>query len=216
MKIILISEPRCGTTNLYNYVCTVKKNYISYNEPFREEREDTTDYYKYNNIINHENIFVKQIYSHKPKEFLSKSFEEIYDLVYKDFDIIVFLDRIDKKKQSESFIHAHSTNIWHRTYDFNIKNIKSKLIENNNLDENAAYDSLTNYENVFSGISKNMVNTAIKLNKKIFYYEDIYFSKEKMIEFLNELNIEFDENWYNYFLSKENKYRLDLTVDKLI
>jgi hypothetical protein len=216
MKIILISAPRCGTTNLYNYTCAVEKKYISYNEPFREDRIHTNDFYKYNTIINHKNVFVKQIYSHKPQEFLNKSFEEIYDLIYTDFDVIVFLDRINKQQQSESFIHAHSTNIWHRTYDFNIENIKSKLIENNNLDENAVYDSLTNYENIFSNISKNIVNTAGKFNKKIFYYEDIYFSKEKMIEFLNELNIEFNEMWYNYFLSEENKYRLDLTVNKLI
>jgi hypothetical protein len=38
MKVILIAEPRCGTTNLYNYVTSITKNYICYNEPFKEER----------------------------------------------------------------------------------------------------------------------------------------------------------------------------------
>jgi hypothetical protein len=216
MKTILISVPRCGTTNLYNYVSTVTNDYICYNEPFKEERIHINEFYRYNTIVNNKNIFVKQIYSHKPQEFLNKTFEEIYNLVYNDFDNIVFLDRHDKTKQTESFVHAHCTDIWHGFYNFNIKNIKSKLISNNNLDENAELDSLELTKNILVNISTNLTNTADKFSKKIYYYEDIYFNKEKMIEFLNELKIEFNNDWYNHFLSEKNKYRNDLITDKLI
>jgi hypothetical protein len=216
MKIILIAEPRCGTTNLYNYVASITKNYICYNEPFKEERIIYNTYIEYNKIISHKNIFVKQLYSHKPKEFLDKSFEEIYDLVYKDFDIIVFLDRIDKHKQSESYVHAQCTNIWHTPYDFDIKNVESKTILINGVNEKNGKDSLILYENAFKNTSAQILKTANKLNKKIYYYEDIYFNKQKMIEFLNELNIEFDEKLYNQFLADTNKYRKNLKIKSII
>lgn len=216
MKIILIAEPRCGTTNLYNYVVSSTKDYICYNEPFKEERQIYNNYIEYNKIISYKNIFVKQLYSHKPNEFLDKSFEEIYDMVYNDFDIIVFLDRRDKRKQSESYVHAQCTNIWHSTYDFDIKNVESKTILINGINEKSGNDSLNIYEKAFQNTSIQMSKTANKLNKKTYYYEDIYFNKEKMIEFLNELHIEFNEKWYNHFLADVNKYRQNLKINSII
>jgi hypothetical protein len=217
MKIMLICVPRSGTSSLTVYVNSVKKNYIVYNEPFRKERVHTTDFFRYDTMITNENIFVKQIHFHLPEEFSDFNIEEIYDRFYNDFDVIVFLDRIDKTKQSESFVHAHATKTWHSRYKFNPNNIEKELTSNDNIFDRFSVDSTIEInKNRFIDLSNELTKTAKKFNKKVFYYEDIYFNKEKMIEFLKELNIEFDENLYNLILDKTNKYRLDLKIDKII
>jgi hypothetical protein len=214
---MLICVPRSGTSSLAEYVGQVKKNYIVYNEPFRKERLHTTDFYRYKTMLNNENIFVKQIYIQLPEELSHLTQEEIYDLFYKDFDVIIFLDRRDKSKQSESFVHAHATKTWHKPYKYNIDNIKKELHSNDNIFEKSSVESTIELnKNKFTEISNNLLKTANKFNKRIFYYEDIYFNKEKMIEFLNELNIEYNENLYNRILYMTNKYRIDSINNKLI
>ena len=51
---------------------------------------------------------------------------------------------------------------------------------------------------------------AKEKNAKVFYYEDIYSTKENMLEFLKEIGSNYDEIYYNKFLDNSKKYRVNI------
>ena len=47
-------------------------------------------------------------------------------------------------------------------------------------------------------------------NTKVFYYEDIYSTKENMLEFLKAIGSNYNEIYYNKFLDNSKKYRVKI------
>lgn len=196
MKTILIANPRTGSTSISYYVNELRRKCQVFIEPFYEYRN-----IPYNDILLYETSFTKQIYNQLPKEYTGLRREEFYEMVFNDFDKVVFLDRRDINKQSESYSSALVRNEWYGKYMYN-PNTDDKHLE------------ITN--RILSEIKGEMQILADSKQTPIYYYEDIYFDKNLMVKFLKEINCEFDENLYLKYLDRSNTYRNNKTGKTII
>ena len=100
-------------------------------------------------------------------------------------DKIVFLDRKNIKEQLESLSHSLTTNTWHTSYVYSDKK------HNKFIDEELKH--MLFWKEQFHTLAKDK-------NTKVFYYEDIYSTKENMLEFLKAIGSNYNEIYYNKFL----------------
>lgn len=198
MKIMLIAEPRTGSTSIFKYFSALKPYFSSFFEPFNEERETPPTY---QSLFKYQNLFIKQILRQPPKEYKNIPLEEFYDMVNNDFDKLIFLSRKDIKKQSESFSSALNSNNWLEPYMYNEDKDKE-------LNEYSTYH-LKNMKGEINNLTK-------KYNCVIFYYEDIFYDKNKMIEFLGHIGCQYDEELYSIFLDTSKKYRSQKQIKTII
>ena len=55
---------------------------------------------------------------------------------------------------------------------------------------------------------KNEMRQLVQMKQsKIFYYEDLFYNKENMIEFLNEIGCAYNERYFKDYLDLSKKYR---------
>jgi hypothetical protein len=198
MKILLICFPRTGSTSIIEYYKYSNPTIKTFSEPFNKNGRE--GYFAYNHVIQYENIFVKHIYRQMPPD-LDVSHFDLYNKFYEDFDKIVFLDRKDIKEQLESLSYSLTTNIWHTSYVYN--NTK----HNTFIDEEL--ENMLFWKEHFHTLAK-------EKNAKVFYYEDIYFSKENMQNFLLEIGSEYDASFYKKYLDSSNKYRIYNKINSII
>jgi hypothetical protein len=193
MKILLLYVPRSGSTSILRYFKSVNPNYNVVNQPWSELVAELTksNMINYKDLIKDDNIFIKSDIG----SFLKEKID--LECVKSDFDKIIILDRKDKEKQIESFIHAERN---------------SSFLESNKywLDDISKYNLYDNKINPEINISelKNLIpELSFKLNSKCYYYEDLFFGE--FSELLNYLEIDYDEEYFKLYLDKKNKYRLD-------
>ncbi len=199
MKILLLYIPRAGSTSILRYFKSLKPNYIIINQPWSELIVELTksNMISYKNLIKYENIFVKSDIGSFNKENID------LECVKSDFDKIIILDRKDKEKQIESLIHAKHNN---------------SFLESNKywFDDNYKYtigDDEKHSAETGIGELKNQIPTLTKLlNAKFYYYEDLFFGD--FSDILNYLEIDYNEEYFNLYLDKKNKYRLGDTIQK--
>ena len=103
MRIMLIAEPRTGSTSLGKYFFKVKPKYNVFLEPFNILKHESISY---DEVLKHDDCFVKQLYKQIPQEYNDIPRYEFYDIVFKDFDKIVFLSRKDLENNLKAF-HLH-------------------------------------------------------------------------------------------------------------
>lgn len=192
MKILLICFPRTGSTSIIEYYKYSNPDIKTFSEPFNKNGRE--GYFTYNHVIQYENVFVKHIYRQMPSD-LDLSHFDLYNKFYEDFDKIVFLDRKNIKEQLESLSHSLTTNVWHTSYVYN------DTKHNTFIDE-----ELKNME----FWKKHFHTLANQKNAKVFYYEDIYSTKENMLEFLKAIDSDYNELYYNKFLDNSKKYRVKI------
>lgn len=193
MKILLICFPRTGSTSIIRYYKYSNPNIKTFSEPFNENGVE--GYFTYNHVIQYDNVFVKHMYDQFPSDLKSLSINEINEIYYKSFDKIVFLDRKNIKEQLESLSHSLTTNMWHSSYVYNDKK--------HNVFIDKELKHILFWKEEFHAF-------ANKKNSKVFYYEDIYSTKENMLEFLKEIDSSYNEIYYNKFLDNSKKYRVDV------
>jgi hypothetical protein len=193
MKIALIYTPRSGSTSILKYFQKVKPDYVCYNEPWFEwmqknlYNEDIT----YEKVISMDNVFIKSAFKTLPV-----SLEQII----KDFDKVIFLLRRNKKEQVESAA------LLSRQNDF-LNYTKRKYWVDSINDEERTF-----FEDRYDFLNDTLTNCALKNNKKIFYYEDLYYGSFN--EFFNEMELPFNEFAFNEHLNIKNRYREDEIVSK--
>ena len=193
MKIALIYTPRSGSTSILKYFQKVKPDYVCYNEPWFEwmqknlYNEDIT----YEKVISMDNVFIKSAFKTLPV-----SLEQII----KDFDKVIFLLRRNKKEQVESAA------LLSRQNDF-LNYTKRKYWVDSINDEERTF-----FEDRYDFLNDTLTNCALKNNKKIFYYEDLYYGS--FDEFFNEMELPFNEFAFNEHLNIKNRYREDEIVSK--
>ena len=195
MRIALLCLPRTGSTNIRKYFENVNTHYKVYNEPFNPPIEPhlTWPIEIYNNVLSNENVFVKGIFWHIPNELSNLSIYEFYDKLKQDFDKIVILKRKDIVNIAKSVLHAQTYDIWHKQYIIN------------KIDDTALNHTLNYIKE-----KNTLLNEVIELhNFSVYYYEDIFYNKELMIDFLNDINCEYNKVAFNKFLRIENKYSLE-------
>lgn len=199
MKILLLYVPRSGSTSILRYFKSIEPEYYVVNQPWSELIAELTksNMISYVDLIKNENIFIKSDIGSFVKERLN------LESVKSDFDKIILLDRRDKEKQIESLIHATHNNSFLESNKYWLKDSSNYTNEDNIIVKSEK--SITEIKNLIPELSK-------KLNSKIYFYEDLFF--EDFSEFLNYLEIEYNEELFKKYLSKENKYRLDSSICK--
>jgi len=202
MKIALICLPRTGSTNIRKYFENVNTQYKVYNEPFNPPIEPhlTWPIETYDNVILNKNVFVKGICWHIPAELSESSIYEFYEKLKQDFDKIVILKRKNIIDIAKSILHAQTYDIWHKQYIIN------------KIDDTALNHTLNYIKE-----KNTLLDELIKIhNFNVYYYEDIFYNKDLMINFLNNIDCEYNETFFNKFLRIENKYSLEYPKTKPI
>lgn len=192
MKLALIAQPRCGTNSIMFYVSDLLKSFMIYGEPFNPGTYAPP--IEYDEILSHENVFIKTMFNQKPDEVLELTNVDFILKLISDFDNVVFLIRRDVEKQTESYTSAIYENRWISKYVYN----KGSQTLHATLKNDLTIDQT------------NLINLAKRLNKKVYYYEDVYFDVDKMKELLSELGVKFDRELYYKWLDSSKKYRLEI------
>jgi len=186
MKIIILSEPRSGSTNFSTWFSD-KTKFTIFHEPFNV---DSFDFQKNKPLFEYgyetEHIVIREVY------YLNKqSWEELIKFA----DKIIVLYREDYQKQLESFSNSIITNNWwfkEYVYENELNKIKQTDVD------------------YFNTIKKEFKEKY--LNKDFFKisYENLYYQNgiEKIKEYLdiNEL--------YDYKWPIGKKYRLEIDKEK--
>lgn len=199
MKILLLYIPRAGSTSILRYFKSVKPNYNIINQPWSELIVELTksNMINYKDLIKYENIFVKSDIGSFNKENID------LECVKSDFDKIIILDRKDKEKQIESLIYAKHNNSFLESNKYWFDDDYKYTIEE---------DEKRSAQNGIQEL-KNQIPTLTKLlNAKFYYYEDLFFGD--FSDILNYLEIDYNEEYFNLYLDKKNKYRLGDTIPK--
>jgi hypothetical protein len=186
MKIALIYTPRSGSTSILKYFQKVKPDYVCYNEPWFEwmqknlYNEDIT----YEKVISMDNVFIKSAFKTLPV-----SLEQII----KDFDKVIFLLRRNKKEQVESAA------LLSRQNDFLNYTKRKYWVESINEEEREIIN------NRYDFLNETLIKCAIDNNKKLFYYEDLYYNS--FDDFFKEMELPFNREVFDEFLNKKHRYR---------
>jgi hypothetical protein len=195
---MLIAQPRTGSTSIGKYFYEVLPNYTVYLEPFNTLYHEPK---KYEEVLGPEDLFIKQIYTDIPLEYSNLSRIEFYDIIFKDFDVVIFLCRRDIIKQSESFSFALTNHKWEENYIYDEQKDLKYF--------DSAMDKIKETNEEILLICKNK-------NSKIYYYEDLFYDKQVMLEFLNEINCPYKDKFYKKYLDVSKKYRGDKNIKTLI
>lgn len=192
MKLALIAQPRCGTNSILFYISDILKNYVTYGEPFNYVTYSPT--IEYNKIISHTNVFMKTMFNQTPIEMDGIDKIDFILKVVSDFDHAVFLTRRDLEKQTESLASAVYENRWISQYVYN----KKSHSLHDEIKKNLEIDQIS------------LINLSKQLNKKVYYYEDIYFDNDEMKRFLNDLGVNYNHELFGRWLDKSKKYRVEI------
>lgn len=177
MGLIIVSGPRTGSTNLMLSLSS------SYSIPYIFEPNITVefDYSKYKNNV------VKYVLSGNSDVGYYKKLIEIV----KQFDIIILLDRKNKKEQAESFYCLRNYGTFYKKWGREYINRES--------------DQFKNFLTDFKNKSNLLLKLSNDLNLKIDYYEDLFNNKS-----LNDKRIVLDIEYLS------NKYKLRQDISKIL
>lgn len=182
MIILMVTEPRSGSTNLAHWFDNGLKNFNVYLEPNNPISRDfkTLDFSDVSWVNRNENAII----SIKPYPIANiDEFIGISDKVFA-------LYRENEKLQVESFINAKITMRWHSEYM--IDTISKKI----DTDYKTDRDIFLNYKKDFQDLIKDN-------NIKSFTYEDLYYG-DKIGDLKSYLNLDI-----NLPFPYGKKYRVD-------
>jgi hypothetical protein len=156
----------------------------------------------YNDLIKNQNLFIKTMYGDNPLEFENMSAKEFVLKLINDFDLVLFLTRKNIKEHTESYVQALQTSKWASNYVYDSK-----------------FDKLYNEIEVkLNKLNLEMIETCNELNKRLYFYEDLYnqSTKENIIEFLYSIGCNYNQEMFNTFLDISKKYRVTPTYKTII
>lgn len=196
--------PRTGSNSLRRYIQSTNLDYKVYNEPFDPQltvqlnNKLTWPIYSYKDVIHYDNLFIKGMFHNIPKDLEHLSIEEFYEKILKDFDKVIFLDRLNTNDLSISLTTAHITDNFHLAHG---KNVNVVSYENG--------IPLSNTLTYILEKKEQIISLSNKFNVPIYYYEDLYSNKETMKNFIeNVIGLNFNEIEYDLYLNNKNKYTL--------
>jgi hypothetical protein len=202
-KLAILALPRTGSSNLYYYFADMFPGYRRAFEPlnknFNKEMPPIQE------IISGDNIIIKHLVPQELRspegkidvtrkhEYLNPTFSLEVFAKFKSENVIL-LTRKNKVKLVESLHRAMKTDVWFRKYSG--ENIRDGIEEFN------AYMGVLEADKYLSLFS-------IKHNIPLFYYEDIFSSKEGFQEVLDYIKVPFNNELYMKYIHQKNKYRQD-------
>ena len=194
MKIIVMCLPRTGSTSLRRYIESTNLDYKVYNEPFNSAWPN----YSYKDVIHYNNLFIKGIFWDIPKDLEHLSIEEFYKKLLKDFDKVIFLNRLNTNDLCISLTTSKIINNAHKPYTKNINLV--------------SYENGIPLSNAFTLIlekKEQIISLSNKFNIPIYYYENLYSNKETIKNFIeNVIGLNFKDIEYDLYLNNKNKYTL--------
>lgn len=186
MRIILLCVGRSGSHSLFKFISEHLKDYVYLHEPFNDDPK-LMEVQELINDISHikseKNIVIKTLLNHYPRNSF-KDWYEFENWLFESFDKVILLDRIDKRKQSESsYYHIKIKDKISKDYTWHTPKIYSFTEE----DEDKIVQVIDSMENDTSILN----NYNEKYGYPIFYYEDIFLKKDmsKIREIFDYLDI---------------------------
>jgi hypothetical protein len=203
MKICLLATPRSGSKSILALLQSTfwYFDYYSVSEPFNYEHHeimgtDTHDFFT--RIISRNDVIIKTLINQKPKNF--NTIDEWYDSLFEIFDKVIILDRINKKEQTESYLHCLTKSDfgrWHVPTVYDLTNISKELYEE-------TFNYLTEQRELLKSLS-------LKYATPFYNYEHIFIDKNENVinDFFNYIEMEKNDYNLNKFVFSENlKVRL--------
>lgn len=195
MRICIMSTGRCGSTSLYSLIDNhLPKDYYKEIEPFNPgiKRQQGFIADQKSIIESENNVLIKTLIGHTQDGI---DVDDMYTWIFNFFDVIIILDRRDKRLQVESFSYQtyKNDNRWHDRRKYEMKLVPEEILNHNR----ERLDSTT----------KKLEDLSIEYNKKIYYYEDIFIDNN--MELINEI---FDmigqkpiQKFLNYWVISDDK-----------
>lgn len=195
MKICILTTGRSGSTSLYNLLQKhLPSNYYCCLEPFNPGMSEHFDVNVNQKLVieSEENVLIKTLIGQTQKNF---DIEDVHVWLFKNFDKIILLDRLDKQLQVESFSYQSYKNngSWHEKKKYQMETVPKDVIDLNTM--GVKY-------------STNKINELSKIyNKKIYYYEDIFLDNniETINEIFNLINITPNKELLNFWVISDKK-----------
>lgn len=205
-KLAILALPRTGSSNLYYYFCDMFPGYRRAFEPLNMFVHKTLP--PVEDIITGDNVIIKHLVPQelhtpegkidvtKKRDYLKPTFSLEIFAKFKQENVIL-LTRKNKIKLVESLYHSTKTGKWFVKYDG--ENIRKGI------------EDFYGYMGVLEA-DRYLSMFSIKRNMPLFYYEDVFSSKEGFQEVLDYIRLPFNEELYMKYIHPKNKYRQD---DKL-
>ena len=211
MKILIIGQPRCGSTVLMRALAKIYKCQ-TISEPWTENREKGKLPL---NFYLPEKVIVKSMATQYPLDYSiktpngtipSKNSITAHLSIIKKFDKIILIGRKKRKEQIESLSHAirnfKTPDEWHKPYIFEEEK-NEELLKSYNL----------NYEYSLN----NLINLSTRLDQSIIWYEDLFSGDETIVyQCLSDMKMDIRYDDIKKFVDPKKKYRTFLPNKSII
>ena len=187
--ISILCTSRSGSTSLTTFVSKCINKSAIYS-PFLSNKDSSID------ILNQNNLYKLMIHN-LPKEF-DNMLEYGYEIIKKSKTVIL-LDRLNKQEQAESLVfkkmkYGNSFEYYHLREYYNKEYLDKSII-----------DTTIIYYKYHSMILKQL---SQQFDIPIWYYENIFYDKEKLKELCEYCDISYDENYYKKYMHLDLKNRI--------
>jgi hypothetical protein len=211
MRIAILTSARTGSTSLFHLIerHLVKKRYSCISEPFNNYWRDKINLktYDVSYFEPMEDVFIKTFVSkfQRPKSLIGDE-NSYWEWFFRYFDKVILLDRINKDLQSESLTYhlkADDIHSWQKKQVYDLSTIRKEEIDFS--------------KSVLLDESKKMHDFAKDLGYPIYYFEDIYITKNRSVveEMFKYIEIELDNTfYYDYIEAETYKIRLEKKEDR--
>jgi len=166
MIITILCEPRSGSTSLGLWFRKHKDFSVLF-EPFTNK-----NYRGFSDKVTIKNIYDKATWKYKTPHLVIKEVcydnDFNYEYILSNSDKVIILTRENFKEQTESYLMALNTNIWHSPYKFENKKITD-----------------TNYEDLT--LNKKCIEKYKNRNYLHITYEELYFENgiNKILDYID-------------------------------
>lgn len=212
MKIGILASARTGSTSVYRIIREHLRlsGYICLSEPFNYElrNKNNQSVYELDTLNRYSNIVIKTFVdeTHIPNQY-KNNLDGYWNWILSYFDKIILLDRKDKIAQSESLTYHLKKNdkySWQTPQYYELSSIDKNEIEDNKKELIK---------------SSEIIKEFSKKGYPLYYYEDIFISKDRNVinHMFGYLNIPLEDYIYNKcIVSDEYKIRLNTSNKSIL
>ena len=195
--ISILCTSRSGSTSLTTFIAKcINKSAI--HSPFLSNKDYSID------ILNQDNLYKLMIHN-LPKEF-DNMLDYGYEIIKKS-ETVILLDRLNKREQAESLVFKKMK------YGDSFEYYQLKEYYNKEYLDESNIDTAISYYKDHSMVLKEL---SEKFDIPIWYYENIFYDKEKLKELCEYCGVSYDENYYKKYMHPNLKNRLEKNTKVII
>ena len=197
-KILIIGQPRSGTSSLLNNIC--KQDYVRISEPYNYSFGERYEWPL--KELESDRVAIKTLVVQIPSKEKSKGcmhFVEFSKLV----DRVILLKRNNQQEHFESLLNLH-----YRLLQNNKINSHKKYVFDGLLFSKIPKGLITKIEELQQNSLEDITEVSEKLNIQPTSYEDLYGEdRMKSFEIINKWDLDLDPFELNEALHPQNRYR---------